>query len=136
MKNRDEIQESLITIQELEKLYDTENIILIGQLCNKLSTLSVGIGKQVSDADKLFNHLKDEYEHAVESEKLKLIESGVGVGKAESAAKVANTQKRKNYRQAEDGYERLKRFMGRVDKVLDSFKQYCSTVKNTNLKGI
>jgi uncharacterized ferredoxin-like protein len=134
--SKDEVQESLKTIQELDRLYDTDNIILIGQLCNRLSNLSVGLGKQVSDADKLFNSLKDEYEQCVEVRKLELIEGGVGVGKAESQAKTECYEKRKQYRTAEDGYERLKRFLSRVDKVLDANKQYASTVKNTNLKGI
>lgn len=133
---KDTIQESLKTINELDELYDTDNIILIGQLCNKLSNLSVNIGKQVSDADKLFKSLKDEYENLVETKKLELIESGVGVGKAESIASTEYYGKKKDYRIAEDGYERLKRFLGRIDKVLDSNKQYASTVKNTNLKGI
>lgn len=133
---KDTIQESLKTIQELDELYDTDNIILIGQLCNKLSNLSVNIGKQVSDAEKLFKSLKDEYENLVERKKLELIESGVGVGKAESIASTTYYEKKKEYRIAEDGYERLKRFMGRLDKVLDSNKQYASTIKNTNLKGI
>jgi hypothetical protein len=133
---KDTIQESLKTIQELDALYDTDNIILIGQLCNKLSNLSVNIAKQVSDAEKLFKSLKDEHEHFVESKKLELIESGVGVGKAESIASTTFYDKKKDYRIAEDGYERLKRFLGRIDKVLDSNKQYTSTIKNTNLKGI
>jgi hypothetical protein len=133
---KDEIQEALKTIQELDRLYDSDNIKEVGKLCNKLSILSVGIGKQVSDADKLFNQLKDEYEYQVESSKLKLIEEGVGVGKAESQAKVQANEKKKEYRIAEDGYERLKRFLSRVDKVLDSFKQQNSTIKATNLKGV
>jgi hypothetical protein len=135
-ENKDTIQQSLEVIKELERMYDSDNIVNIGQLCNRLSILSVGLGKQVSDADKLFNSLKDEYEHLVESKKLELIESGVGVGKAESQAKTEFYEKKKNYRIAEDGYERLKRFLSRVDKVLDSNKQYTSTVKNTNLKHI
>ena len=136
MKNKDEIQDALKTIQDLDALYDTDNIVLIGQLCNRLSNLSVGIGKMVSDADKLFNQLKDEYEQSVEVRKLELIEGGVGVGKAESQAKTECYEKRKQYRLAEDGYERLKRFLARLDKVLDANKQYASTVKNTNLKNV
>ncbi|HYG02043.1 MAG TPA: hypothetical protein VD927_06325 [Chryseosolibacter sp.] len=134
--NNDSLRKALETIKELDSLYDTDNIIVIGQLCNKLSNLSVGLGKQMTDADKLFNQLKDEYENLVENKKLELIESGVGVGKAESQAKVQYYQQRKDYRIAEHGYEQLKTFLSRIDKVLDSNKQYASTVKSTNLKGI
>jgi uncharacterized protein YdiU (UPF0061 family) len=134
--NKDEIQEALKTIQELDRLYDSDNIIYINQQCNRLANLSVGIGKKVSDAEKLFNQLEDEYDYELEKKKLELIESGVGVGKAESQAKVALFEKQKLFRQAEDGYKRLKRFLERTDKVLDSNKQYTSTIKNTNLKHI
>ena len=133
---KDSIQEALKTIAELETLYDSENVVVINQLCNKLINLSVHIGKQTTDAEKLFKSLKDEYEYVVDKKKLELIESGVGVGKAESTATVEFYEKKKDYRTAEDGFERLKRFLQRLDKVFDSNKQYVATIKSTNLKGV
>jgi hypothetical protein len=133
---KDVIQEALRTIQELDALYDSDNIINIGQLCNKLSNLTVNIAKMVSDARKLYKELEADYDNTVESEQLAYISKGEGVAKAKSMASVDNFSKKKDCLTAEDGYERLKRFLDRCDKVLDSNKQYCSTVKNTNLKGI
>jgi hypothetical protein len=135
-KDQEVIQEALKTLQELEKLYDSENIIYIGQLCNRLASLTVNLGKQVSDARKLFKELESTYDNNVEKKKLELIESGMGVGKAESVSEVENFDGLKDSLTAEDGFERLKRFLDRCDKVLDAYKQYTSTIKNTNLKHI
>lgn len=136
MKTKDHIQLSLKTIEDLDELYDTDNIILVNQLCNRLSNLSVGVGKIVSDAEKLYKSLDADYDQSVEVKKLSLIDSGVGVGKAESMAKIEMYDKKKTVLEAEDAYDRSKRFLTRIDKVLDSNKQYTSTVKNTNLKGV
>lgn len=130
------IDQALNTIKELGELYDSDNIIYIDQLCNRLSTVSVNIGKMKCDAEKLFNSLKDDHDNLVEKRKLELIEGGEGVGKAESQAKVEVFEKKKQYRQAETGYEWLKTFLTRIDRVLDTNKQYVATVKDTNLKRL
>lgn len=134
--SKDVIQLSLEVVNELDELWDTEDIIVIGQKCNKLSTLSVNVGRLVSDADKLFNSLKDDYEYSFEKKKLELIEAGQGVSKAESMSKVANFDKKVDYRKAEDGFERLRRFLSRVDRVLDAYKQFAATLKMSNLKNV
>ena len=136
MKTKDHIQLSLQTIEELDVLFDTDNIVQVNQLCNKLSNLSVGVGKIVSDAEKLFKSMDAEYDYLLEKKKLELIESGMGVGKAESKAKVDLYDRQKDVLAAEDVYDRSKRFLNRLDKVLESNKQYTSTVKSSNLKHI
>jgi sorbitol-specific phosphotransferase system component IIBC len=136
MKDKDAIQQALETIDELQKLYDTDDIINIGRLCNKMSILTINIGKQVSDAQKLWKSLEDNYDHNVEQAQLEFVAAGEGVAKAKSMATVKFFADKKDVTQAEQGYNRLKRFLDRCDKVLEAFKQYCSTVKSTNLKGI
>ena len=135
LENKDVIQEALKTIQELDRLYDSNNPIVVNQHCNRLSNLSVNVGKLTSDAEKLLDELEAEYDNAVEKKKLELIESGVGVGKAESMAKVELFNKKKDSLLAKDGYKRLDRFLKRIDKVLDSNKQYCATLKKTDFRG-
>jgi hypothetical protein len=134
--NKSVIEQILETKEELGALYDTDNIKVINQLCNRLADLTVNLGAQVSDAEKNWSILDDDYEHSLESKKIELIESGVGVGKAESLAKVALYDKKKETTKAKLNYNRLKRFLSRLDKMMESNKQYTSTVKSSNLKNV
>lgn len=136
MEDKETIKQTLETIEEIGKLYDSDNIVVINQLCNRLSNLSVTVGWLVSSSEKLWRNLDEEYDYELDRKKLELVEAGNGVAKAESMAKVALYQKKKEATEAEVYYNRLKRFLGRIDKVLESNKQYTSTVKTSNLKNV
>jgi hypothetical protein len=136
MKDKSTIDQAVQNLQELENLYDSDNIIYIGQLCNKLAGLTVNVGKQVSDARTLWKQLETKYKQSVRSKKLELIEQGVGVGKADAMSEDSFKDLETDVMNAENLSDRLKRFLDRCDKVLEANKQYCSTVKSTNLKGI
>lgn len=132
MNTKSAIDQALEIISSLDSYYNSDNVILIGQLCNKLSVISVTIGKEYTKAHKWATELEDNYEFEIS----KYVKNGDSVSKAEREAKVEFFDKKKEVTGAKNVVKSLDVFLRRVDRMLDHYKQYISSIKTTDLKHI
>lgn len=124
------------TINALDKLKDSQDVVEIGKQCNDLAIASTFFAKLVSDAYDVANELEDEYKQSVlgATEKFSSAPDSLSFNRAEQKAKLENAQSCKDWTSAKNTYNRYKLRLDRIDRVLDSFKQYSSSVKAIDLK--
>ncbi|HEY0752280.1 MAG TPA: hypothetical protein VGD26_14070 [Chitinophagaceae bacterium] len=113
-------------IKWLDENNKANNLIEISTVIDRIAVLSVNIGHMVSDAYALQNELEDDYKIAYAKA---VSESEFSVAKAEKAAEVASAEARKNWTSAKNGYKRLSIYLDRLDKVIESYRQYISVSK-------
>lgn len=130
---------SLTTIEQidacikwLDKNNKSNNLVEIAQVIDRLAVLSVSLGHDVSGAYALMNDLEDTYK----TEYAKAVsESDQSVAKAEKLAEVSTRNAKKDWTDAKNGYKRLSVYIDRIDKVIESYRQYIS-VSKLDLKNV
>jgi hypothetical protein len=125
-----------ISIKKLERLKESSAIVEIGAICNTLSIDSSYFAKLVADAYAVMNEAEDEYKMKISQEVELLTTSGMPASKAEKVAENKYNEDKKTWTQAKNLYKRYSLYLDRIDRILDEFKQYCSSVKMTDLKRI
>ena len=125
-----------ISIKKLERLKESSAIVEIGAICNTLSIDSSYFAKLVADAYSVMNEAEDEYKMKISQEVEELTNSGMPASKAEKVAENKYIEEKKTWTQAKNLYKRYSLYLDRIDRILDEFKQYCSSVKMTDLKRI
>lgn len=122
-----------LAIKQLEDLKDSNDIVGIGSLCNDLALASSYFAKLVADAYEVANECEDEYKQSV-SATTENLTSSLAFNRAEAKAEIENSDKKKDWTKAKAVYNRYKLYLDRIDRVLDTFKQYTSSVKMIDLK--
>ena len=120
----------------LDKNAKTPNITDISIVLVKLSTQGVTLGELKSDAYDVMIDLEEEYKSSMAEKVNELIREGMGVAAAERQAEEALKQKRKDWKDADKVFSRLRGFLDRVDKVSDAVRQRVSVEKQTGLKNM
>ncbi|MEB3150290.1 MAG: hypothetical protein VKL60_14920 [Sphaerospermopsis sp.] len=133
MKVLDEIKKN---IDWLDINAKTPNITDISIVLVKLSTQGVTLGELKSDAYDVMVDLEEEYKSAMAEKVNQLIREGMGVAAAERQAEEFLKQKRKDWKDADKIFSRLRGFLDRIDKVSDAVRQRVSVEKQTGLKGM
>ena len=125
-----------ISIKKLERLKDSTAIVEIGSICNTLSIDSSYFAKLVADSYTLMNETEDEYKQKIAEEVDKLTAEGMPASRAERQAENKFKEDKRTWTEAKNMYKRYSLYLERIDRILDEFKQYCSSVKMTDLKRI
>lgn len=124
--NNEVIDQIDTCIKWLDDNKKANNIAEISAVINRLAVLSVNIGHQVSEAYELANQLEDQFKY----EYAKAIsESELSVAKAEKVAEVSTYETKKDWTAAKSGYKRLSVYLDRIDKVIESYRQFLSISK-------
>lgn len=125
-----------ISIKKLERLRESTAIVEIGTVCNTLSIDSSYFAKMVADSYALMNESEDEYKMKIAEEVEKLTAEGIPASRAERMAESKHREYKKTWTDTKNLYKRYSLYLERIDRVLDEFKQYCSSVKMTDLKRV
>lgn len=125
-----------ISIKKLERLKESTAIVEIGSICNTLSIDASYFAKLVADAYSVMNEAEDEYKMKVSLEVEEITNAGGTASKAEKIAENKYIEEKKTWTQAKNTYKRYSLYLERIDRILDEFKQYCSSVKMTDLKRV
>lgn len=125
-----------ISIKKLERLKDSTAIVEIGSICNTLSIDSSYFAKLVADSYTLMNETEDEYKQKIAEEVDKLTSEGMPASRAERQAENKFKEDKRTWTEAKNMYKRYSLYLERIDRILDEFKQYCSSVKMTDLKRV
>jgi hypothetical protein len=132
-----EITEKIgVSIKKLERMKESNAIVEIGQICNTLSIDSSYFARLVADAYSVMNEAEDEYKMKVSLEVETLTNSGLPASKAEKMAENKYQDEKKTWTSAKNVYKRYSLYLERIDRILDEFKQYCSSVKMIDLKRV
>lgn len=132
-----EITEKIgVSIKKLERMKESNAIVEIGQICNTLSIDSSYFARLVADAYSVMNEAEDEYKMKVSQEVETLTNSGLPASKAEKMAENKYQDEKKTWTAAKNVYKRYSLYLERIDRILDEFKQYCSSVKMIDLKRV
>jgi hypothetical protein len=120
---------------ELDWLEDHDtstNIVQISQHLNRLSTMSVTLGDQVILAYTLMNEMNDRYDfkYAEKYAMTKTAEKKISDPVADALVEMAVAQEKKDWTMAKNGHKQLAVFQDRVDRVMDTYKQYVSNLKD------
>jgi len=125
-----------ISIKKLERMKESSAIVEIGAICNTLSIDASYFAKLVADSYSVMNEAEDEYKMKVSQEVEALTSNGIPASRAEKMAENKYSEEKKTWTQAKNLYKRYSLYLDRIDRILDEFKQYCSSVKMTDLKRI
>lgn len=125
-----------VSIKKLERLKDSTAIVEIGSICNTLSIDSSYFAKLVADSYALMNETEDEYKQKIAEEVDKLTSEGIPASRAERLAENKFKDYKKTWTDSKNLYKRYSLYLERIDRILDEFKQYCSSVKMTDMKRI
>lgn len=131
MKIIDDIKTNLDWLSQNAK---TPNITDISIVLVKISTQAVTLGELKSDAYDVMIDLEEEYKSSMAVRVNELISGGMGVAAAERQAEADLKEKRRDWKQADKIFSRLRGFLDRVDKVCDATRQRVSVEKQTGLK--
>lgn len=125
-------------ILRLEEVKDSTDVVGIGEICNDLSLASSYFSKIVADSYKLMNEAEDDYKLAL-AERIKDLTGGVAsyaLSKAERVAEVELKEKKIFWTDTKSNYKRYDLYLDRIDRILDEFRQYCSSVKKIDFKHL
>lgn len=126
MMNNEVIEQLDKCIKWLDENNKATNLIAITQTIDRIAVLSVNVGHMVSEAYELANNLEDQYKYEFAKA---VSESELSVAKAEKAAEVATYEAKKDWTTAKNGYKRLSVYIDRLDKVIESYRQFVSICK-------
>lgn len=125
-----------VSIKKLERLKESTAIVEIGTVCNTLSIDSSYFAKMVADSYSLMNEAEDDYKMKIAEEVEKLTSEGIPASRAERLAENKHKDLKKTWTDCKNMYKRYSLYLERIDRILDEFKQYCSSVKMTDLKRV
>ncbi len=125
-----DIKRNLDWLTQNKKSNNISNIVIV---INDLSIQSATLGELKSDAFDLMADYEFDYKQSFAKY---ITESSVAVNKSERLAEVEFTEKKKLWIEAEKTYYRLKSWIDRLDKVLDSHKQRVSVEKQMSIKHL
>jgi len=125
-----------ISIKKLERMKESSAIVEIGAICNTLSIDASYFAKLVADAYSIMNEAEDDYKTKISQEVEALTSTGIPASRAEKIAENKYVEEKKTWTQSKNLYKRYSLYLDRIDRILDEFKQYCSSVKMTDLKRI
>ena len=132
-----EITEKIgISIKKLERLKDSSAVVEIGSICNGLSIESSYFAKLVADCYSIMNDAEDDYKLKLAEEIERLTNDGMTASKSSFLAELKYKDEKKTWTESKNLYKRYSLYLDRIDRILDEFKQYCSSVKMTDLKRI
>ncbi len=123
-------------ILKLEEVKDSTDVVGIGEICNDLSLASSYFSKIVADSYKLMNEAEDDYKLALAEKIKELTEDGTALSKGERIAEVALKEKKIFWTDTKNTYKRYDMYLDRIDRILDEFRQYCSSVKKVDFKHL
>lgn len=121
----DQINELLKWLADNAK---SKNIVAINQALNKLSILAVTVGEGVSEAYALANELEDMYDEAYSKRFITLIKDHSAAA-TKPMIEAELVQEKKDWTAAKNGYKKLAIYADSIERVIDSYKQYISTLK-------
>lgn len=122
-------------ISQLEDLKSSTDVVGIGEVCNDLSLASSYFAKQVSDAYKLMNEAEDDYKTSLAA-KISEYAKTQSVNKAETLAEAELREKKIFWTDCKNTYKRYDLHLERIDRILDEFRQYCSSLKKVDFKHL
>jgi hypothetical protein len=135
-KNLDDVISQIQkNIDWLDKNAASKNMVKICQVIDRLAVLSVSVGHHVAEAYAIMNELDDDYD-------VSFSKRFVEVSQQKSAAATKPTveaelaDKRRAFTQAKNAYKRLDIYLDRLDKVIESYRQLVSVVKQSEMKHI
>lgn len=117
------IDEMRVNLDWLSQNAKTPNITDVSIVLLKLSTQSATLGELKSDAYDTMVDLEEEYKSSMAERVNELIKGGMGVAAAERQAEADLKDKRKDWKDADKVFSRLRGFLDRVDKICDSARQ-------------
>jgi hypothetical protein len=123
-------------ILKLEEVKDSTDVVGIGEICNDLSLASSYFSKIVADSYKLMNEAEDDYKLALAEKIKELTEDGTALSKGERLAEVELKEKKIFWTDTKNTYKRYDMYLDRIDRILDEFRQYCSSVKKIDFKHL
>jgi hypothetical protein len=130
------VEQIKLNLDWLDKNAKTPNITDVSIVLVKLSTQAMTLGELKSDAYDVMVDLEEEYKGSLSVKINELIKSGLGVAAAERQAEAELADKRKDWKQADKVFSRLRGFLDRIDKTCDSVRQRVSVEKMTGLKNM
>jgi hypothetical protein len=120
-------------IKWLEDNAESDNIMAITQIENKLQIQAGTLAGEVIKAYAVMNELEDAY-------KFKMAEfistSDKSEAKARAAGEATFQKEKKDWTAAKNTYKRFDVILERIDKICDSQRQRISVVKQADLKNI
>lgn len=120
-------------IEWLDENVQSNDILSVGMVLNKLSILSEGFGEMVTDAYSLSNELEDDYKIAFAT----YIKENTGsVAKLENDAEVACADLKRDWTTVKNNYRKLNTKLDRIDKILESHRQSVSVQVKASLKNM
>jgi hypothetical protein len=124
-------------IEEMDELVNwlsdnnkSHNIVKISQCLNKLSILMVSLSSHVSDLYRAQNEAEDDYKIALGTKFGELKATKLSVDQAKAQAEVELRDSRKEATEYKNGYKRLSGYQDSVERVMDVYRQYISTLKD------
>ena len=113
-------------IRWLDENNKANNLLEISTVIDRIAVLSVNVGHLVSDAYALMNEFEDTFKVAYAKS---VSESDASVAKAEKAAEVATAEAKRDWTAAKNAYKRLSVYLDRIDRVIESYRQFISVSK-------
>lgn len=123
----DQIRECIQWLHENNK---SKHIVKISQCLNKLATLTITLSDDVYEAYKLQSDLEDIYDDKLADRLVQLAKDGVSAAASKPQAQSELKADKANFTAAKNGFKKLAMFQERVDKVMDTYKQYVSNLKD------
>jgi ATP-dependent exoDNAse (exonuclease V) alpha subunit len=120
----------------LENRKTSTDIVSISQVLNHLAILSVRLGEEVSEAYKLQQELKDNYDIKFAQKFSELTKSGTSAAAAKPIVEAELADDKRSWTAAGIGYKKLSSFLERIDRVMDTWRQAISVQKMSDLKNI
>lgn len=137
MKTIEQINEITIWLGENNK---STNIVKLSQSLNKLSILTITLSNDVATAYEVMNNLKDEYDSEFAKRFTEVTNNKDEKVSAAAAKPLIESQlvdKKKSTTDAQNTYKKMNMYLDRIDRIVDTYKQYISSLKKEreNSKG-
>ena len=121
----DLIQDCITWLDDHNKSTD---LVRISQTIDRLAVLTVSLGHEVSSAYGLMNDLEDTYDIKFAEEFVEAVKD-MSAAAAKPYVEAKLGEDRRNFTKAKNGYKRLSVFLERVDKTIESYRQFISVSK-------
>jgi len=127
--NKDTIDLIQDCINWLDQHNKSTALVPITQTIDRLAVLSVSLGHEVSEAYALMNTLEDSYDISFAEKFSKLTKEGTSAAAAKPMVEAELAHMKRDWTTAKNGYKRLSLFIDRIDRVIESYRQYISVSK-------